>query len=249
MASFDGAVALVTGGGTGLGRAVSTALARQGAAVGVSYSRSETEAMATVSEIRRALGRAEALRADISRSDEIERLVADVISRFGRLDVLVNNAGTTVLVPFSDLDGLTEVDWDRVMAVNVRAAWLLARAAARPMRDAGGGAIVNIASVSGLTPTGSSLAYAVSKAALIHLTKGLAVALAPAIRVNAVAPGLMLTRWGAALGEAEVDRYRQRALLGRTVTVEDVAEVVLEVATNRSVTGQTWVVDAGFAVR
>jgi len=242
-------VALVTGGGTGLGRAICSVLAQAGAALAVNFQRSGVEASETVEAIRAAGGVAETVRADVSKGAEVDQLISWVTETFGRLDVLVNAAGVTTWSPFSELDALGEDDWDRIMAVNVKGVWLTSRAGARPMRRQGSGVIVNVASTAGLVPAGSSLPYSVSKAGVIHLTKCLAVALQPTVRVNAVAPGLMLTRWNAGLSEAAHERYLDRTLLRQTIPVDHVASVVLELATNTSLTGQVWAIDAGFTVR
>jgi 3-oxoacyl-[acyl-carrier protein] reductase len=242
-------VALVTGGGTGLGRGISLALARNGTAVAVNYSRSSTEAMDTVTQVRKDGGTADALRADVSRSEDVKQLVSDVVKNFGRLDALVNAAGVTVRVPFKDLDGVHESDWDRIMAVNVRGTWLVSSAVAPLMSEQGEGAIVNVASTAGIVPGGSSIPYSVSKAAVAHLTRCLAVALAPTIRVNAVAPGFMDTRWNVGLGPEDHRRFTDRTLLGRLVPVDDVASAVIELMGNTSLTGQVWPIDGGFTAR
>ncbi len=237
-------VALVTGGGTGLGRAISHELARRGAHVAVVYSRSQAEALATAGELRDLGVRAEALQADVSDSAAVRRVVAQTLERFGRLDVVVNDAGTTKFVPFADLEGISDEDWDRIMAVNAKGPWLVAKAAAAALRERQG-SIVNIASIAGQVPSGSSLAYAVSKAALIHLTTCLARALAPDVRVNCIAPGLFVTRWTAGFSEEQMQAMIQRSLLKRTVSLEDLARITVEVACNDGMTGETVVVDTG----
>jgi 3-oxoacyl-[acyl-carrier protein] reductase len=242
---LNGKVAIVTGGGTGIGRAISRALAAGGARVVVNYSRSEAEAAETVAEIESAGGRAAALRADVSVAAEVHGLVERTVAELGRLDVLVNNAGFTRFVPMRDLDAMLEEDWDRIFDVNVKGTWLCARAAAEPMRRAGAGAIVNISSVAGVRVSGSSMAYAVSKAAIIHLTKCLAVALSPEIRVNSVAPGLVLTRWGKNFSEERIRQSIETVPLHRTVEPEEVATAVVETVRNDAMTGQTIAVDAG----
>lgn len=236
-----GSAWLITGGGTGLGREIALQAARAGADVAVNYSRSREEAEATAADAR-ALGvRALAVRGDVAA--EAEALVADAAQGLGRLDVLVNNAGRTVFVPFADLEAISEQDWDDIFAVNVRAAFLCARAAARRM--SGGGAILNIASIAGLRPTGSSLPYSVSKAALIHLTRGLAVALAPRVRVNALAPGLLDTRWSAGHSPEFISRANRQSLLGHIASLADTAAAALALCRNESITGQVLTVDSG----
>ncbi|HVB11469.1 MAG TPA: SDR family NAD(P)-dependent oxidoreductase [Bacillota bacterium] len=223
---------LVTGGGTGLGRAIAVMASRQGARVAVNYSRSREAAESTAAEIGGV-----AIQGDVA--TDAARVVEEAAATLGGLDVLVNNAGTTVHVPFRDLDGISESDWDRIMAVNVRAAFVACRAAAKH----GVRAILNVASVAGLHPRGSSLPYSVSKAALIHLTMGLAVALAPHTRVNAIAPGYLDTGWWRGRGDPE--RAGRATLLGHVPTLADTATAAVSLILNESVTGQILTVDAG----
>ena len=244
-ARLEGQVVLVTGGGTGIGRATSVALAREGARVIVNYSRSRDEAEQTARDIRGAGGEAVTMRADVSRDEEVRALFAGVQASHGKLDLLVNNAGTTTFVPFNDLDALTEEMWDRVWAVNVKGTFFVTRQAAPLLRRSASAQVINIASVAGITGFGSSMAYCASKAAVISLTKSLARALAPAIRVNAIAPGFVDSRWTA--GQEE---YRKRHLeltpLGRVAQPEDVAAMAVALATGGGmVTGQVVVVDGG----
>jgi 3-oxoacyl-[acyl-carrier protein] reductase len=238
-------VAVVTGGGTGLGKVVSLALAREGANVAIVYSRSESEAAATVGELRALGSRSIAIRADVSQSADVQAMVDQAMAEYGRLDILVNNAGATVFVPFQDLDAISETDWDHIMAVNVKGPWLCARAVAPIMKKQGQGRIIQTTSVSGLRPGGSSLAYTVSKAAETQLTRALAMALAPEITVNAIAPGLLATRWGQAWGDESLQRGAAEAPLKRLPTLEDCAAAVLMMIKNDSMTGQSVVVDAG----
>jgi 3-oxoacyl-[acyl-carrier protein] reductase len=242
---LKGKVALVTGGGTGLGRVISLTLAREGVDVAIAYSRSESEATETVGELRALGSRSLAIRADVSQSADVKAMVDRVMSEYGRIDVLVNNAGYTVFVPFEDLEGISEADWDRIMAVNVRGPWLCSKAVAPIMKHQGNGRIIQTTSVSGLRAGGSSLAYTVSKAAETQLTRGLAMALAPEITVNAIAPGLIDTRWGRAWGEDALKRGIEGAPLKRLPTLEDCAAAVLMMIKNDSMTGQSIVVDAG----
>ncbi len=242
---FAGKVAIVTGGGTGMGKAISTELAAAGAAVVVNYSRSADEATATVGELEAAGGKAVAIQADVADAGQVAELVRRTVDRYGRLDVIVNNAGTTIFVPFADLDGVDEAAWDRIMAVNVKAPWLLAKAAAAAMRANGGGAIVNISSVAGIKPGGSSLPYSVSKAAMIHLTKGLAVALAPDIRVNSIAPGFVNTRWHDNSSDERKRQIAEASPLRTNVSVESIATATLECLRNDNMTGQVIAIDSG----
>ncbi|MGE5226734.1 MAG: SDR family NAD(P)-dependent oxidoreductase [Planctomycetaceae bacterium] len=211
---LDGRVALVTGGGTGLGAAVCRALGAAGAAVGVNYSRSARDAEAVAAS----LPRATAVRADVRDEEQVAATVAAVERDLGPIDLLVNNAGVTVYVPFEDLDGVTREDWDAILGVNVLGAWQCARAVAAGMRARGRGAIVNVASDSAFTLDGSSIPYVVAKAAVVALTHTLARALAPDIRVNAVAPGWMDTPW--------LDRYVPE---DRTAALRSGAEPTLPV--------------------
>ncbi len=241
--SGEAKVALVTGGGTGIGRACSLALHRAGYAVAVAYSRSADDATATVEEIRGDGGAARAVQADVTDDGAVRAMVAETREHLGPLSALVNSAGTTVPLPLDDLDGATDEVFQQLFATNVMAPWYCARAAADDLRAADDGSIVNIGSIAGLTGNGSSLPYAVSKAALHGLTRSLARALAP-VRVNDVAPGLVLTRWWA--GQEERGRsLAASALLDRETTSDDVARVVLGLVESRAITGQTVVVDGG----
>ena len=238
-------VALVTGGGTGLGKEVALQLAARGCHVAVNYSRSESDAAETVREVQ-ALGRkAIAVKADVSSSAEVTAMVDRVVTELGGLQVLVNNAGMTVFVPFPDLEGLKEDDWNRIQAVNTKGMWLCSKAAAPHMKKAGGGRIVSTTSVSGVRAGGSSIAYAVSKAGMQMLSRCLAIALAPDITVNTVAPGLMETRWSAGWGPEALERMANEAPLKRHPTLKDIAAGVVFLCENDSMTGQTLVIDSG----
>jgi 3-oxoacyl-[acyl-carrier protein] reductase len=240
-----GRTAIVTGGGTGLGKVIALKLAEEGANLAIVYSQSAQEAEETVGACTAQGGRAIALQADVAREAVVEAMVARVREEYGRIDVLVNNAGTTVFRPMSDLDSITEEQWDRIMAVNTRAHWFTARAVAPHLREQGGGAILNITSIAGLNPRGSSMPYCVSKAGAIMLTKCLAAGLAPEIRVNNVAPGLLLTRWWGETPPELLEQYERGAPLKRASSPEDVADAALMAIKNDSMTGQTIVVDAG----
>jgi 3-oxoacyl-[acyl-carrier protein] reductase len=236
-------VAVVTGGGTGLGREIALGLARVSAHVVVNYSRSRDDALATVADLE-ALGvRARAIQADVSDPAQARRLISDTLEEFGRLDALVNNAARTAIVPMDDLDGVSDDEWDGIMGLNVKTPWVLSRAAADALK-ATRGCILNVSSISGLRPAGSSLAYCVSKAALLHLTRCLAVAMAPEVRVNAIAPGFMPTRWGMRFGD-ELESIAASSALQRLVPAEDAARAAIELIRNQSITGETIVVDAG----
>lgn len=236
-------VALITGGGTGIGKAISLDLARMGIAVAVNYSRSREDAEETVREAQASGARALAVQADVSQEDQVQAMVDRVMEEWGRLDIVVNNAGTTRFVPHPNLDGLTGEDWDRVMDINVKGTFFVSRAAARVMGE--GGSIVNIASIAGISAKGSSIAYCASKAAMINLTVSMARVLAPRIRVNAVAPGYVETRWTAGHPEHREANLRITPM-GRVAVPEDISEVAVALATGfRHVTGQVVVVDGG----
>jgi len=245
---LGGKIAIVTGGGTGLGKSISLKLGLAGATVAVNYpGLDEVEANQTVAEIVGAGGQAFAVKADVTAGTDVKNMIVSVVENCGRLDILVNNAGTTVFIPFGDLEALSEVDWDRILAVNLKGSFLCAREAVPHMKRAGAGAIVNITSASAFRGGASScIAYSVSKAGLRMLTECLAVALAPEIRVNSVAPGGMLTRWGARWGEEELKRQAKALPLKRHAAVDDVADGVLFAIGNDSMTGQTIVVDSGW---
>jgi 3-oxoacyl-[acyl-carrier protein] reductase len=246
--NIQGKVALITGGGTGLGRVIAQQLAREGMQIAIHYSHSEQEARDTVREVQELGAQALVVQADLNGPTLVancKRLIEEVANHFGRLDLLINNAGTTRGVPFSDLDALTEADWNKVLNVNTKAPFFTAQAAAPIMRRNGGGQIINTASIAGLGTTASSIAYAVSKAGMIHLTRCLAVALAPTIRVNAVAPGVLPTRWNANFTAERLQQITQQTPLQKVTDLEDTAAVYVMLARNESITGEIITVDAG----
>jgi 3-oxoacyl-[acyl-carrier protein] reductase len=179
-------------------------------------------------------------------SNSVDASVREVIAGLGRLDLLVNNAAWNIGIPFSDLNALTAEIWDRVLETNLRGPYLLARAFAPELRRHKAGRIINIASLAGITPGGSSIAYASSKAGLIHLTHCLAVALAPDVTVNCIAPGLVEgTRMAERVPESVKIRARMQTVLGKTGSTEDIAGQVLTFCRAETVTGQVLVVDGG----
>ncbi len=243
--------ALVTGSASGIGSAAAVALARAGYDVAVNYSRSEDAARKTASDCEAAGVRAIVHKCDVADDGEVTAMVEACRAAFGRLDVLVNNAGITAPTPIKDLDALDFDDWDRVFAVNVRGLVQVTKAAA-PMLKAAKGCVVNTASIVGLRPGPQPLAYSASKASVVSLTKTLALALAPDVRVNAVAPGWMEGGWmERMLGENYeklMDRRARMTPLKRCVTADDVAETMMSLIDgNRFVTGEIIVVDGGFA--
>ncbi|HEY1598393.1 MAG TPA: glucose 1-dehydrogenase [Pirellulales bacterium] len=252
--NVDGKVAIVTGGGTGVGRATALDLARRGCAVLINYSRSRDEAEQTAADVA-ALGvRAIAHAADVADDAACRAMVDTAVREFGRLDVLVNNAGTTRFIPHDKLEEVKTEDWERIMAVNVRGPFQCARAAAAAIRATGAeGEIINVASIAGIAATGSSIPYCASKAALINMTIALARTLAPKIRVNAVAPGFIDGRWlRAGLGanyDAALQTFAEKLPLGRVCQPEDVSAAIVSLITGSdTVTGQTIVCDSGMLI-
>ncbi|WP_307893247.1 SDR family NAD(P)-dependent oxidoreductase [Bacillus swezeyi] len=236
--------ALVTGGGTGIGKAVSIALANRGVSIVVNYSRTKAEAEETVEMIKSEGGRAIAVKADVSQVSEVEDMFEAAVQEFGTVDFLVNNASITRQIELGDLDAATEEVWDELFAVNVKGMFYCARAAAPFMKKNKQGAIVNVGSIAGLTGSGSSLPYAVSKAAVHGLTKSLAHALAPEIRVCSVAPGAVSTRWWEG-HEEKMKRLSQKLPLGRVAEPEDIAMLICAVLEQEAITGQIITADCG----
>jgi NAD(P)-dependent dehydrogenase (short-subunit alcohol dehydrogenase family) len=257
MGEFTGRVALITGSATGLGAAVAERLAQRGAAALVlNYSKSAAEAEETAERCRKAGAEVVVVQGDVA-SDADCRKLAEAAARFGRLDILVNNAGTTKHVRHADLDGLTSDDFQRIYGVNVIGAFQMLRAARGPLEkgaEASGRAspVVMVSSIAGVDGTGSSIAYAASKGALNTMTYSLARALAPKIRVNAVCPGFIDTRWfpqgvGAEIAGKIRERVAASMPLRAASSAEDVADAVLFLcgSDSRHVTGETLMVDAG----
>ncbi len=245
---LKGKVALITGGGTGLGRIIAQQLAREGMHIAIHYSRSQHDALDTVEVLQEIGVQAQTVQADLNAPTAVadsKRMVEDVAHHFGRFDLLINNAGTTKAVPFPHLDKLDEADWDTVLNVNTKAPFFTTQAAVPIMRQNGGGHVINTTSISGIRAIGSSIAYAVSKAGTIHLTKCLAAALAPDIRVNAVAPGFLHTRWVANFTDEQIQFITLQAPLKKATDLEDTAAVYVMLARNESMTGQVITVDAG----
>ncbi len=242
--AFAGQVVLVTGSSSGIGAATAHLFATLGATVAVNSATSVAAGEALAAE----LPDASYVQADIADEDQARHLIDEVVRRHGRLDVLINNAGTTEVIPHHDLEGASPDVWRRIFDVNVFGTWQVTVAAVDHLRASGRGQVVNVSSLAGERPTGSSIPYACSKAALSHMTRLLANTLAPAVRVNAVAPGLVDTPW-----TAEWTNLRELvttlAPLQRTATPEDVAEVILGLALSSYVTGEVILVDGGLALR
>src|ERR1700680_673701 len=244
-------VALITGAATGIGRATAVALAEASFDVVINYSRNESAARESAKLAQDKGAKTLLFRADVSDDPLVRNMLAAVEQGFGRLDALINNAGTTTEVKPHDFDSLTAEEWDRIFAVNVRGVFQVTRAAV-PMLKKAGGSIVHTASIVGLRPVPQPLPYAASKAAVISLTKLLALNLGPEIRVNAVAPGWMEGDWMARMLKDRYDdlmaRRAKNTPLRRCVTAADVAEVIVNLITsNRLVNGEVVVVDGGYA--
>lgn len=245
-------VALVTGAATGIGRSVALALARNGYDEVINYSRSEEAAKTTARDAEAAGARTLLYRCDVSDDACVRAMLEATGKEFGRLDVLINNAGTTIDVEPKNLDGVEIEDWNRVFAVNVLGLFLVSRAAAPMLRQSPNGCIVNTCSIAGLRPGAQPLPYAASKAAVANLTRTLANALGPEIRVNAVAPGWMEGDWmKRTLAENYDGLMARRARytpLKRCCTADDVADTMLSLITsNRFVTGEIIIIDGGFS--
>jgi 3-oxoacyl-[acyl-carrier protein] reductase len=238
-------VAIVTGGGSGIGRATSIMLAEQGANIVVFDPRTDGESANTITAIEK-LGRKATLKQiDVTNDKQVSEAIAQVAKDCGRLDILINNAGTASMVPFKNLEGLTEEMWDKMYAVNVKGTFFCSRAAGRVMVPQGSGCIVNVSSMAGLVATGSSIAYAATKAAVVSLTKTMAIALAPKVRVNAVAPSFANTPWNAPRRDM-YPRVAERSQLKRIAEPDEIAEVIVALVTHaRYVTGQVVGVDGG----
>ncbi len=251
---LNGKAAFITGGGTGVGRACALAFAGQGCDVAINYSRSADAAAETVAEVEALGARGIAIQGDVADDDACRSMVAEAAETFGRLDVLVNSAGTTVFVPHHKLDDVTSDDWHRLYAVNTMGPFQMMRAAAPHLKADGGGHVVSISSVSGVAGVGSSLPYCASKAALNNLTVTMARVMAPEVRVNAVAPGFITGRWfkegqGEDAHDALESALKSNVPLQNVCDPEDVAKAVMGFIHNDLSTGQVLVVDGGMLIK
>ncbi|MEZ5815689.1 MAG: SDR family oxidoreductase [Hyphomicrobiaceae bacterium] len=244
---LKGAVAIVTGGNGGLGQRICHALAKEGVHLAVMYAQSREQAESVAREMASSYQvNAAAFQCDITNQAQVEKLVADVEKRFGRIDILINDAAFNKSIPFQDIDSLTIEIWEKIMAVNLTGPLRLIKAVAPVMKRQGRGRIVNISSVAGLGPSGSSIAYACSKAGLNHLTKCMAVALAPEVLVNCVAPGLLEgTRATSNLRAEQIEKANSGSLLKKAADKDDCADMTVTLCRTETMTGQTVVIDAG----
>ncbi len=244
------AVCIVTGSASGIGAASAIMLAGRGARVVVNYSKSEDAARATLKACEAAGGETLLVKADVAQDADCRRLAQSALDRWGRIDALVNNAGATKFADHGNLDALSAEDFQRIYSVNVVGTYQMVRACAPAMKKGGHGAVVNVSSVAGKNGMGSSMAYAASKGALNTLTMSLARSLGPEIRVNAVCPGVIDTKWvrdgyGPRFAAMEA-RYRQGTALGRLGKPEEVAGVIVWLIESADlITGDTIMVDSG----
>ena len=248
---LKGAVCIVTGSATGSGAACAIQLAKKGCRVVVNYTKSETEAGRTVDACKAAGADAIMIRGDVGKDADCRALAKAALDKWGRIDALINNAGITKFAAATDLDALDAEDFQRIYAVNVIGPYQMIRACVPAMKKQGKGAIVNISSISGVMGIGSSTAYVASKGALNAMTLALARSLAPEIRVNAVCPGLIETRWHLDRFSKEEyvrfkSNYEKTVPLAKAASPDDVAEVAVWLIEGADlVTGESILVDAG----
>jgi ketoreductase RED2 len=242
MGALDGQVAIVTGSSSGIGAATARRLAAEGAAVVVNSSTSADAGTRLAAE----LPNASYVRANVADERECLRLVAAAIDHYGRLDMLVNNAGTTAVIPHEQLEAVTDEIFRRILDTNLLGTWYLTRAALPHLRHSPAGAVVNVTSIAGVRPTGSSIPYAVSKAAVNHLTRLLAKVSGP-VRINAVAPGLVRTPWTKDWGGLH-EMVSHAAPLARSATADDIAEAIVGVIRSPYMTGEIVLVDGGLSL-
>tara|TARA_Y100000590_G_scaffold85708_1_gene95938 strand:- start:15905 stop:16654 length:750 start_codon:yes stop_codon:yes gene_type:complete len=243
---LKGTVAVITGGSGGLGGRICNALADEGANVAVLYNTGRKQAEANVEELLNKGVDAIAITCDVTDQDSVSSAIEETLRKFGKIDILVNDAGYNKWIPFSDLDSMTHEEWTKIFDVNLTGPMFCIKAVVPTMRERGIGRIINISSVAGLEPTGSSIPYAVAKSALIHLTKCMAVGLGPEIQVNCIAPGFLE---GTKMSDNLEPEYQQqavdKAVLKRAADKDDVAMQVVSFCKTDSITGQTLAIDSG----
>ncbi|MGD0143030.1 MAG: SDR family oxidoreductase [Rhizomicrobium sp.] len=249
---LKGKAAIVTGSATGIGAAVALGLARRGASVLVNYTKSEAEARATAELLRETGANVILAQGDVARDEDCRKLAAAAIDAWGRIDILVNNAGTTKFAAHGDLDALSAEDFTGIYSVNVIGPFQMIRACAKELKASGAGAVVNISSIAGVAGVGSSVAYAASKGALNTMTLSLARALGPEIRVNAICPGYVATRWfkdrfGVEAFERISKEQAAVTVLKRAGQPDDIADTVIFFCSpaSRHITGEMLIVDGG----
>lgn len=248
-------VALITASSAGLGAQIARVFAPDFRVV-INYSSSQSRAQTLLDELNQIPNthpspqtpRFHAIQADASSKTSVQNLVSETLKTMGRLDVVISNAGWTRMTNFMDIDdGVLDEDWDKCFTMNVKTHLWLAYAAKDALAEAEG-TFISTASVAGVKPSGSSLPYSVTKAAQIHLAKGLAVILAPKIRVNSISPGMLLTEWGLKFPEKKRDAAIQNTKLKRLATIEDCALQVRTLALSKSQTGQNLCIDGGSSI-
>ncbi|WP_279620364.1 glucose 1-dehydrogenase [Priestia megaterium] len=244
MIDFKNKVFIITGGGTGIGKTTALKLADMGAKLVINYSNSETEAKKVVEEIAEKGGIAFAFKANVANEHEVNEMIHQTIAQFGRLDGLVNNASITAQIPMNDLESVTDDVWDSLYDVNVKGMFHCVKAAVPHMKKQKAGAIVNVGSVAGTTGIGSSIPYAATKAAIHTMTKSLAIALAPHIRVNCISPGAVDTKWWSG-NEDKMYQLAGNLPLQRISSPEDIADAILFQLKQESITGQVFTIDNG----
>ncbi len=240
---LDGQVAIVTGSSSGIGAAIAAAFAREGAKVVVNSASSVERG----EQVAASLPEAVYVQCDVSQADQRQALLDRTIAAFGRLDHLINNAGTTAVIPHADLDAVSDEVFRRILDVNLLGTWGLSRSAV-PLLNEHGGTILNVTSIAGVRPVGSSIPYSVSKAALNQLTTLMAKVVGPKIRVNALAPGLIATPWTEEW-DAQHASVARTAPLGRSGTPEDMADAALALTLSPYTTGQVLVSDGGLTLK
>lgn len=246
MMELQGAVAIVTGANGGLGQRICHALAQAGSHVAVVYAQSREQAQNVAVALQQTGVRAEAVQCDVTNPQQVDHLVSHVVETLGRVDILVNDAAYNKWIAFHDLDAMTYEEWSKILDVNLTGPMLCTKAVAAVMRRQGRGRIVNISSIAGLAPSGSSIPYAVSKAGLIHLTRCMAVGLAPDILVNCIAPGYLEgTRATSNLDPAYQEQAKAGSLLKKAADKDDIADQVVALCRTNSITGQTLAIDSG----